>query len=292
VNVSSRPDGRARPVSSVHRALSSSSSSASGDGTDQSASGGSTSARPAARCTRSMARNRDVAVMRSRSPGACGPSATRRSGSASTTRAAFQASGNRGFGASGARHPRGSPCSMQRSGSMSRPRGAGCPMWSPGARKSRFALQSLWSARGQGKRSARPKKTGFGQLDTQVWSCPRSPSRFVLSRLLTRSYALHGGHGPRASLRARACPAPPVVHCDSAVRRRPGYRVCLEAAVETEADRPSASVPWRSCVRSRPGRDLSGRRRWDTPRSGVASSRCRCARWPASSQSHERHTRV
>ena len=46
--------------------------SASGDGTDRSASGGSTSARAAARCTRSMAGNRDVAVTKSRSPGACG----------------------------------------------------------------------------------------------------------------------------------------------------------------------------------------------------------------------------
>jgi hypothetical protein len=191
-------------VSSVHRALSSSFSSASGDGTDQSASGGSTSARAAARCTRSMAGNRDVAATRSRSPGACGPSATRRFGSASTTRKASQASGNRGFGASGARHPRGSPYSMQRSGSMSRPREAGCPMSSPGARKSRFALQSSSSARGHGKRSARPKKTGFGQFDTQVWSCPRSPSRFVLSRLLRRSCALHGGQGALTSLRAHA----------------------------------------------------------------------------------------
>jgi hypothetical protein len=101
VNGPSRPGGRGRPVSLVRRALSRSFSSASGDGTDQSASGGSTSARAAGRCTRSMAGNRDVAVTRSRSPGACGPSATRRSGSASTTREAFRASGNRGFGASG-----------------------------------------------------------------------------------------------------------------------------------------------------------------------------------------------
>ena len=70
MNVSSRPGGRGRPVSLVRRALSRSFSSASGDGTDQSASGGSTSARAAARCTRSMAGNRDVAVTRSRSPGA------------------------------------------------------------------------------------------------------------------------------------------------------------------------------------------------------------------------------
>jgi hypothetical protein len=191
-------------VSLVRRALSGSFSSASGDGTDQSASGGSTSARAAARCTRSMAGNRDVAVTRSRSQGACGPSATRRSGSASTTREAFRASGNRGFGASGARHPRGSPYSIQRSGSMSRPRGAGCPMSSPGARKTRFALQSSSSARGQGKRSARPRKTGFGQLDTRVWSCPRSPSRFALSRLLTRSTRRHGVAGAALTLRAHA----------------------------------------------------------------------------------------
>jgi hypothetical protein len=92
---------------------------------------------------------------------------------------------------------------MRRSGSMSRPRGAGCPTSSPGARRSRFALRSSSSAKGHGKRSARPKRTGFGQFDTQVWGCPRSPSRCDLSRLLARSYALRRGHG-RSPLREDA----------------------------------------------------------------------------------------
>jgi hypothetical protein len=181
VNGPSRPGGRGRPFSLVRRALSRSFSSASGDGTDQSASGGSTSARAAGRCTRSMAGNRDVAVTRSRSPGACGPSATRRSGSASTTREAFRASGNRGFGASGARHPRGSPYSIQRSGSMSRPRGAGCPMSSPGARKSRFALQSSSSARAKGSGQRDPGRLG---LDGSTRGCGVVPDRRLASSFL------------------------------------------------------------------------------------------------------------
>jgi hypothetical protein len=49
-------------------------------------------------------------------------------------------------------------------------------------RRSRFALRSSLSARRHARRSARPKKTGSGRLDTEVLSCPRSPSRFVLFR--------------------------------------------------------------------------------------------------------------
>ena len=181
MNVPSRPGDRGRPVSLVRRALSRSFSSASGDGTDQSASGGSTSARAAARCTRSMAGNRDVAVPRSRSRGACGPSATRRSGSASTTREAFRASGNRGFGASGARHPRGSPYSIQRSGSVSRPRGAGCPMSSPGARKSRFALhlRRVQRVKGSGQRDP-----GRLDLGSSTRGCGVIPDRRLASSFL------------------------------------------------------------------------------------------------------------
>ena len=247
-------------MSLVRRALSRSFSSASGDGTDQSASGGSTSARAAARCTRSMAGNRDVAVTRSRSQGACGPSATRRSGSASTTPQASRASGNRGFGASGARHPRGSPYSIQRSGSMSRPRGAGCPMSSPGARKSRFALQSSSSARGQGKRSARPKKTGFGQLDTRVWSCPRSPSRFVLSRLLTRSL--------RPSWRARALTSSSACACPAAPRRPRQQRPARRARRRRRPPSPERSrLELRSCS-SFPAASVAPRRRRRHPAEG------------------------
>ena len=195
MNVSSRPGGRARPVSSVHRALSSSFSSAFGDGTDQSASGGSTSARAAARCTRSMAGNRDVAVTRSRSPGACAPSATTPSGSASTTREASRASGNRGFGASGARHPHGSPYSIQRSGGMSRLRRAGCPMSSPGVSKSRFALQSSSSAKGHGRRSARPRKLDLCSSTRGRGVVPdRRLASSLLDTVLTPFMAGRGAH--------------------------------------------------------------------------------------------------
>jgi hypothetical protein len=207
VNVSSRPGGRARPASSVHRALSRSFSSASSDGTDQSASGASTSARAAARCTRSIARNRDVAVTRSRSPGACAPSATTRFGSASTTREASRASGNRGFGASGARHPRGSPYSIQRSGSMSRHDGrdARCRRLERGRAASLCDLRRVQRAKGGGQRDP-------GRLDLGGSTRGRGvvPDRRLGSSLLDTVLRPSWRAGTRTALRAHgACPTPP-----------------------------------------------------------------------------------
>ena len=76
---------------------------------------------------------------------------------------------------------------MQRSGSMSRPRGrdARCSRLERGGAASLCNLRRVQGAKGSGQRG--PRRLDLGSSDTRVWSCPRSPSRFVLSGLLTRS---------------------------------------------------------------------------------------------------------